>query len=158
MKETSTKSVASLLAPNHRDLGTVLSKVKAIQTLNRTIIPLLEPRLQKYCQVANLANGVLVLLTANGSVATELRYATPDLLRKLRESLALKHIREIQCKVRPPTPAVDVERGGTRKQAEKKTMLSTETSETLLAMAETIEDPELRATMQRIAAHATDKR
>jgi len=150
MKNTLTKSIASLLQPNHRDLQTVLSKVKAIETLNHTLIPLLDPAIQKYCQVANLANGVLVVLTANGSVASQLRYQAPELLKQLHKTPALKHIREIQSKVRPPQP-VGVQRGTVSKIPQKTALLSQETADTLLAMAETIEDDELREVMQRIA-------
>jgi hypothetical protein len=156
MKDTLTKSISALLQPNHRDLQTVLSKVKAIQTLNQIVIPLLDPSLQKYCQVANLANGVLVLLTANGSVATQMRYIIPDLQKSLRSNPALRHIREIQCKVRPPM-TVGVERGAIQKKPAKTALLSHETAETLLDMAATIEDPELRAIMERIAGHTVTK-
>jgi hypothetical protein len=156
MKETESKPVSALLQPNHNDLQTVLSKVKAIQTLNQTIIPLLDDSLQKYCQVANLANGVLVLLTANGSVASQMRYVIPDLLRKLRSNPSLRHIHEIQCKVRPQV-SVGVERGAAKRKPKKVTLLSADTAATLLDMAETIEDPELRAIMQRIAQNTETK-
>lgn len=152
MKETLTKSVSCFLQPNTRDLQTILSKVKAIQTLDNIFIPLLDPALQKYCQVANLTNGVLVILTANGSVASLLHLQNPDLIKKLHKNAALKHIRDIQYKVRPSQPT-GVQRGAVIKKTEKATLISPETAQTLLAMAETIEDPELREVMQRIAGH-----
>jgi hypothetical protein len=155
MKETPTRSISTLLQPNHRDLQTVLSKVKAIQTLNQLIIPLLDPSLQKYCQVANLSNGILVLLTANGSVATQIRYATPDLLKKLHGTHALKHIREIQSIVRPPLPPAGVERGPAKSKLKPAAPLSPETAAILLTMAETIEDPKLRDIMLSIAGNVT---
>lgn len=152
MKDTLTKSITAFLKPSHNELQTVLSKVKAIETLNHTLNPLLDPALQPYCQVANLTSGVLVMLTANGSVATQLRYHTADLIKKLHKNPALKHIREIQIKVRPPMP-VGVQRGGVAKLPNKAAKLSPECAQTLLAMADTIEDEELRAIMIRIASH-----
>ena len=152
MKDTPTKSASSLLQPSHRDLQTVLSKVRAIETLNHTLNPLLDPAIQQYCQVANLTNGVLVILTANASVATQLRYQAADLIKKLHKNPALKHIKEIQSIVRPSMP-VGVQRGPVRKQVNKVEHLSPETAQILLAMAETIEDPELREVMRRIASH-----
>jgi hypothetical protein len=152
MKDKPTLSISSLLQPNTRDLQTVLSKVKAIETLNHTIIPLLDPALQKYCQIANLTNGVLVILTANGSVATELRYHVPDLIRKLQKNHALRHIKEVQCKVRPPMQ-VGVQRGFVPRKAEKVMPLSKESAEILLAMAETIDDEKLREVMISIAGN-----
>lgn len=156
MKDTFTKSISSLLQPNHRDLQTVLSKVKAITNLNQLVTPILEENLRPYCQVANLCNGILVMLATNSSVATQLRYQTPDILKKLQGNPSLRHIREIQCKVRPPV-TVTVERGKTSKKQEKISLLSAQTAETLMAMASTIEDTELRAIMQRIAGHTLAK-
>lgn len=152
MKETPTKSVTAFLQPSHKELQTVLSKVKAIETLNNTLKPLLDPALQPYCQVANLTSGVLVILVANGSVATQLRYHTNDLIKKLHKNPALKHIREIQIKVRPPVP-VGVQRGGPVRMPKTAAKLSQATAQTLLAMAETIADEDLRAIMLRIAKH-----
>lgn len=152
MKNTKTKSVSAFLQPNHRDLQTLLSKVKAIETLNHTLNPLLDPALKAYCQVANLTNGVLVILTANAAVASQLRYQTDDLIKKLHKSPALKHIREIQIKVRPPMPT-GIQRGASHKKAEKVALLSPESAQILLEMAETIEDADLKEAMLRIAGH-----
>lgn len=152
MKDTKTKSVSAFLQPGYRDLQTLLSKVKAIETLNHTLNQLLDPALKEYCQVANLTNGVLIILTANASVATELRYSAADLIKKLHKNHSLKHIREIQTKVRPPAPS-GLRRGIVKKQPEKAALLSPETAETLTAMAETIEDADLREVMLRIAGH-----
>lgn len=154
MKESQTKPISALLQPSHRDLQTILSKAKAIETLNRTLIPLLDPAIQKYCQVANLTNGVLIVLTANGAVATQLRYHVTDIIKKLHQNPALKHIREIQIKVRPAAAPVGVERGKAPTTLTKPLPMSPETAQTLAAMAETIEDPELREIMLRIAAHS----
>lgn len=154
MKESKTKSISALLQPSHRDLQTVLSKAKAIETLNRTLIPLLDPTIQKYCQVANLANGILVVLTANSAAATQLRYHVTDVIKKLRQNPSLKHIHDIQIKVRPAAAPVGVERGKAPKIPTKPSPMSPETAQTLAAMAETIEDPELREIMLRIAAHS----
>lgn len=150
MKDT-VKPISDLLAPNQRELQTILSKVKAINTLNQTIIPMLPANLQKYCQVANLSHGVLTILTSNGSAANELRYHLNDLLKKLHATHNLKHIREIQSKVRPSTQPVGVHRGKTTKLQHKPEPLSEETAAILLEMAETIEDPGLREIMKNIA-------
>jgi hypothetical protein len=45
--------------------------------------------------------GILVLIVANGSVATQLRFQIPDLLKKFKLDPILKRIHDIQCKVRP---------------------------------------------------------
>lgn len=152
MKDTTIKPVSDLLQPKHRDLQTLLSKVKAIETLNDTLRPLLDPALQNYCRVANLSNGVLIVLSANAAAASELRYQAADVIKKLHKNHALKHIREIQVKVRPAQP-VNVMRGPVTKAPQKPANLSPESAEILIAMAETIEDETLREAMLRIAGH-----
>ncbi|HTM64005.1 MAG TPA: DUF721 domain-containing protein [Gammaproteobacteria bacterium] len=152
MKDDPAKPVSTLLQPNHRDLQTVLSKVKAIQRLNEALVPLLDSTLRPHCQVANLTNGVLVILTTNGSAATQLRYQSADLLKKLHKTSALRHIKEIQPKVRPAQP-VDVQRGPSQTKTVPPALMSEQTAQTLTAMAETIEDEELREIMLRIAGH-----
>lgn len=157
MKETDVLPALAFLQPSHKDLQTVLSKVKAIETLNDTLKPLLDPVLQTCCRVANLTNGVLVILTTNSSAATQLRLQTGDIVKNLRKNAALKHIREIQVKVWPFKP-VDVERGPVTKKTGKAVQLSPETAQTLLAMAETIEDENLREIMRKISRHMEEQR
>lgn len=145
------QSIANLLQPTGRDLQTVLSKVKAINTLNEMVRGLLEEGLRKYCRVGNLSNGILVLLVDNSAVATQMRYVVPSLLQQLRGTKALRHIKEIQLKVRLPE-AVDVKRGDIGVSVEKIQLLSPDAAATLRAMAETLEDEKLREIMLRIAA------
>lgn len=156
MKNT-VKSISDLLMPNQRELQTILSKVKAIKSLNQIIIPMLPANLQKYCQIANLSQGVLTILTSNGSAAAELRYHLGDLLKMVRTVPTLKHIREIQSKVSPSSQPVGVERGKTTKRPYKPSPLSQATADIMQAMAETIEDPKLRDIMLNIAQHGNKK-
>ncbi len=150
-KKPAVQSIANLLQPTGRDLQTVLSKVKAINTLNEVVQGLLEPNLKKYCRVGNLSNGILVLLVDNSAVATQMKYATPALLSQLRGTKALRHIKEIQLKVRLPE-TVDVKRGAVAAPAEKVQWLSNDAAATLKAMAESMEDEKLREIMLRIAS------
>lgn len=149
-KKPAVQPIANLLQPTGRDLQTVLSKVKAINTLNEVVQGLLDDGLKKYCRVGNLSNGILVLLVDNSAVATQMRYTVPTLLSQLRGTKALRHIKEIQLKVRLPEK-VDVKRGETGVQQEKMQWLSQDAAETLRAMAESIEDERLRGIMLRIA-------
>jgi hypothetical protein len=152
MKESPFKSASDYLKPSHKDLQTVLSKVKAIENLNQQVLPLLDPAIQKYCQVANLHNGVLVILATNGSAATGLRYQSADLIKKLHKSQSFKHIKQVEIKVRPKV-VVDVERGPAARITEKAEPLSAGSAQILLEMAETIEDEGIREIMRRIAGH-----
>lgn len=151
MKDTYTKAAADYLKPASNELLTVLSKVQAIDRLNKVFKPLVDDKYQRYCQVANLTNGVLVVLTANGSVATQMRYQTRDLIKALRKDPAFSHIKDIQFKVRPRQAPVFERPVDKSKERKPATPLSSDTAELLLDMASTIEDPTLRAIMEKIA-------
>src|SRR5262245_6534608 len=104
MKEYSYKKADIFLETDNRELKSVFAKIKDIAELNKQVIPYLEPNVANYCQVANQEGKRLILVVANGSVATQLRFQTLDLLRKFKQNPKLQHIQEIQCKVRPPQP------------------------------------------------------
>ena len=153
MKDSSTKPAASYLKPGSNELLTVLSKVQAIDRLNKIFKPLLEAKFRPYCHVANLTKGVMVVLTANGAVAAQMRYQTRDLIKALHNNPALSHIKEIQFKVSPhQEPILDRPVDKTR-QRNPARPLSEESAKILLDMASTIEDPALREAMERIAKH-----
>lgn len=135
------------------DLHTLLVKVKQLESLNRQLAQYLEPNIAPYCQVANRVGSRLVLVVANGSIATQLRFQTPDLIQKLSHDPLLEGIKEIQCKVRlTPTPPSRLSHSPTNTLA----LLSPETAKTIQEMAESLEDPQLKNIMQRIAEHTKE--
>lgn len=154
MKKTETKPAAAFLDPRYKELQTVISKAQAIDKLNGTVQELLDDELKPYCRVANLANGILVILVASGAVATQLRYRNRGLIKSLHKNPALSHIREIQIKVRPENPEALYERPVDKtKMRESATPLSPSTAQTLIDMAQTIDDPRLREAIEKIAKH-----
>lgn len=156
MKDNDPKPITDLLKPNLKELQTILSKIRAIGLLNETVKNLLPSHLQKYCQVANLSNGILVMLTANGSAASELKNHFAPLLHQLHQTPNLRHIREIEVKVRPTSTPVGVHRGKGSKSPSKPAKLTPAAASAVAAVAETIEDPKLREIMEKIAKHRRD--
>lgn len=146
-KYTSKKADA-FLKSDHQELETLFSKMKALAALNEKIMPHIDPKLRGLCQVANTYEDRLILLAANGSIATQLRFQSIDLLSKLKQDKSLAHIKEIVCKVRPnPTNT----RTTTRSKHQMEP-LSPETAKMIHHIADCIEDPQLRQIMQRIAS------
>jgi hypothetical protein len=147
--EFSFKKADNFIENDSRDLQTVYTKIHMLDMLNQKIQSHLEPGIAKFCQVANLVNGKLILIAANGSIATQLRFQSGDLLRKFRQDPMLKSILSIECKVRPAQNQLS------SRLAEKtpKSMpgLSQQTAEIVNTIAESIEDPALREVMTRIA-------
>jgi hypothetical protein len=145
----SSKKISSFIENDSRDLQTVYAKINMLDQLSSKVMIHLDATIAKYCQVANLVNGKLTLIVANGSVATQLRFQVNDVLRKIRQDPSLKHITSIECKVRPSQNQIS-SRLSTKAP---KTMpaLSAQTADIVKNIAESIDDPELREVMTRIA-------
>jgi hypothetical protein len=99
-----------------------------------------------------LVGGKLILIAANGSIATQLRFITADLLKRIKREPTLQHIQQIECKVRPVQSALSSRL--TTQMSKKMPSLSPETAEIVHEIAGSIEDPTLREVMERIAKRA----
>lgn len=150
LEKNESKKVTTFLEGGRHELQTLLEKVKFIEKYHLKVMDYLDPTVRQYCQVANIIENRLVMIVANSSVATQLRFETFELLRKFKEDNLLKKIREIQYKVRPytfyisrfdPPPAKGI------------APLSEETATLVLNIAESLEDAGLRDVMKRIASH-----
>lgn len=147
LRDPSSKKVELFLSHESKNLNNILTKVKELDELNQKLAHYLEPNLSKYCQVANRIGNRLVILTANASIATQLRFQGIDLLRKFKQEPILQKIQEIHCKVRPPFES-------TRRFSPKKIpLLSTETAKVIRDIASTLKDAKLKEIMDRIAKH-----
>ncbi|MBX3709316.1 MAG: DUF721 domain-containing protein [Gammaproteobacteria bacterium] len=156
MKNPSCKKANTYIRSDSRDLCTIFIKVKLLNELTHKIFTLLEPSLVKYCQIGNLTGNKLIFITANGSIATQLRFQSVDLLKKFSQDASLKQIQQIECKVRPATTTLP-----TRLEAHPpKNMppLSLTTAEMMHNIAESIDHSTLREVMKRIAMRTRQKR
>jgi len=155
MDKSSFKKAGAFIEHDGRDLKTVFEKVHLLEQLSQKILAYLEPNCAKFCQVANLRDGRLTLIAANGSVATQIRFQVNDLLRKFRNDPALKRILYIECKVRPEQTQMPARLNNN--STKSMSFLSPETAEVMKAMAESIEDPKLSEIMRRIAGRVKGK-
>lgn len=150
MNPSPIKKAALLIGSRHRDLHAVFIKIQRLDVLNRKIAAHLEPAIAKYTQVANEIGGKLILTVANGSIATQLRFLTADLLNQFSRDPMLKHIRSIECKVRP-APVTTTPSRLAPHAPKNMAALSLETAEIVREAAESLDDPALRNVMERIA-------
>lgn len=133
---------------NNPDLHFLFTRLKILKELNTKISAILNKELKESCQVANVINERLILIATNASVATQLRFQIPDLLKRFKKDPLLKKIRDIQCKVRPAET-----RQSANSPIQKMAFLSEETATIMLDIANTIADPALKAILMRIAKH-----
>ncbi|MFZ2315112.1 MAG: DciA family protein [Gammaproteobacteria bacterium] len=152
MKDFKPKKADAILSKG-RELPQVFAKIQQLDILNRLVADHLEVNMRQYCKVAHLTSGRLTLVVANGSIATQLRFQTSDLIKRFANVPALKYVKEIHCKVHPSiTETARTASRPTARQQRQMSLLSTETAEIIQSMADSLEDPHLRAVMQRIAA------
>jgi hypothetical protein len=143
-----TKKAGAFFQANHNDLQAIFTKVKLLEELNNKVIIFLDENLKNSCQVVNLTGSILTVLTSSGSVATQLRFLVPDLLRKFQSDGVLKKIQHIQCKVRPPQTPLRK-----KPSTEKMSLLSAETAAVIEDIASSMGDPKLKEALKKIAAH-----
>ena len=149
MKNISSRKVSAFLPTDDPHLQFILTKIKTLDTLNRRMTAYLDSSIQPYCQVANMDRNRLTIIAANGSIATQLRFQIPDLLNQFKQDSLLQKIQTIHCKVLPSLTPLQP----SSLPAKKLTSLSLKTAAIIREMAETIEDPTLRAVMEKIARH-----
>jgi len=134
------RSVKSLLAHSNV-LGRLGAELDRQQRLLAAVRELLPPPLDEHCNAARLAGERLTLETQASAWATRLRFLAPQLLRRLR--VRWPRLREIRVRVRPaerPRPA--------RRRPPPR--LPAASARLLLEAAAAIEDPDLRAALERL--------
>lgn len=91
------KSLTELLSSP--SFQTYLAKQAKVARLNAIFGGALHYNWVKDCQIANFENGLLVLIVTNASWATQIRFATPQIIEKLRMNREFDSLREIKCKI-----------------------------------------------------------
>lgn len=152
MSDSSKKADAWMQA-DKTDLRGIFEKAKRLEEINRRLGKYMDNNTAALCHVANIVADRLVLIAANGSIATQIRFQANDLLRKFRQDDLLKNIQHVDCKVHPGV-SMPVQRPQKHKGS-KMQPLSQESARIMQEIAETIQDPKLKASMLRIASYKT---
>jgi hypothetical protein len=92
-------SITEIMSQEHTSLQFILNKVNMLKELNAVLQQVLEPNLARQCQIANINNDTLVIVSKNAAIATTLRFKVPDLLPQFQQHPVLKNIQHISCKV-----------------------------------------------------------
>jgi len=137
---------ANALLREHKPLRELFSAAQRLGKLQTLLAAQLEPAAREHCQVASWQNGCLLLLASNGHWATRLHYQQRRLQRLLQALPEFAGLQKIQIKVRPPSSQVSY--------AGRKAELSAGAADSLNSAAEGIQDPRLRAALERLARNA----
>ncbi len=146
MSDPHSKKVSTYLQSADQDLRFIFTKIKRLQELHQQIAPYLPANLAPHCQVANLERHTLTFIVANGAVATQLRFHSPDILQQFKKTDSLNMIQKIECKLRPSSVKQEM-----KDAPQNMALLSAETADLIRDFAATVSDPDLKAVMERIA-------
>ncbi|MFA5676794.1 MAG: DciA family protein [Pseudomonas sp.] len=133
------------LLRTHSTLKGLFRQARAVERMQVLIDSVLEPAAREHCRAASYQDGVLRLLVADSHWATRIRYQQKRLIRQLQAYAEFTTLTKIHCKVQPPlvkkSPPV------------RKMRRSIVAAESLFETSQHIEDPNLRAALERLARH-----
>ncbi|MFU8797515.1 MAG: DUF721 domain-containing protein [Gammaproteobacteria bacterium] len=99
------KHVGKFVRQNSKGpLGVFSQKIALLDSLTALLKKNLPSPLQKHCQVANLRDNCLIIMTDSAAWATQIRFLTPDLLKCLKQTPELYNLRTLEFYV---DPAID---------------------------------------------------
>lgn len=139
----------AVLLREARPLKAIFNHAQKLAHLQRLLESQLQPAARQHCHVASWREGTLLLIVTDGHWATRLRYQQKRLQRQLVAFKEFANLTRLQIKVQPATTY-----GGLPGQVKD---LSLSAAETITATAEGISDSNLRAALERLAAHGKPK-
>ena len=102
MSQVAPAPIGQLLKTEHSALQRIFAKVQQLKQVNEVFLTCLDPKLRKYCIVANVYTDKLIVLAENAAIATQFRFSIPELLPLLRQKHPLlRELKVIECKVEP---------------------------------------------------------
>lgn len=135
------KDVNQLLG--YHNLAKLMGHVHSLIRLNDTLQAILPPALRGQVNCAKLEQGILTVITHNGSYATQIRFSSQAIMAGLNEALPHQPVKTIRCIVRPITETAPVVQ-------KKRRRLSASAAEVITATAATFSDEKLRLIWQRL--------
>ena len=126
-------------------LKALLEKSRQIERLQTLFESRLEPAARTHCHVAALEGGTLRLVVSSSQWATRLRYQQKRLIRQLQAFNEFATLTKSHCRVQPPL---------VKKEPPVRIMPRSQVaSSSLQETAEHVEDPDLKAALERLARH-----
>jgi len=133
-----------------KTLKSLFGEAQRLAHLQQLLESQLQPAARPHCRVAAWRDDCLLLIVTDGQWATHLRYQQKRLLRQLRNLKEFANLAKILFKIQPTT----AERHATGRFP----TLSDSAANTLRAAASGIDDPQLRAALERLASHTQQRR
>ena len=141
----SPRQLYKFLSQKKGDIADLITQAKTRQKLSKSLNNLLDPALVTHVNLANIRAQTLVLITDSAAWASRARYFSPLLLQKLQNnSHIFGDINKIEIQVQPAEQKKVSEPSLPRH-------ISDSAAECLMATADSIENAELKAALNRLA-------
>ncbi|MDX1900425.1 MAG: DciA family protein [Gammaproteobacteria bacterium] len=146
------KSTAGYLSPDNQTLGSLLGRVKQMQTLHTRLSEALpdQKELFQHCYVLRPDATSLLLIAENPHWVTRLRFLVPALHTALKKYSDLAELRAIYCKVQPP---LYQNRFIVRKKY-RRMEITSQSAALFEEAAAKIKDPKISRILKKLAAHS----
>ncbi len=135
------KKTSELFTTRNANFARLAQKINHLQTMNQYLEPILSSTLKKHCQVANVHQGQLVIMTTH-ALLTELRFLSPDIL---------KHMQKLYPNIQTVKYITDPNRTYPLDE-NKKLSLSLRASEAILACAKSLDDAGLKEALRKLSS------
>ncbi|MEQ8288784.1 MAG: DUF721 domain-containing protein [Gammaproteobacteria bacterium] len=142
------KSIESLVSAEPSPLQNLVKKAQRIQQLGRKLESRLDPSFQGHFTLANINDGVAIILANSSAWATRLRYHIPDILDELTNQLGQGRVKTVRIKIAPTHQEIIA-------TGKKQNKLSREAASYLIRTADDFGDSPIRDTLLSIARHYT---
>lgn len=93
------KSIQTLMGET--SVGGIIQKARLLEKIEALLMENLEPNQRACLQVLNFRDQCLVLATANTGFATQIRFRSDELLKKLNSVQGMPQIIRVECLIRP---------------------------------------------------------
>lgn len=148
------KTIQSLMKEPRSQLSTLIHQVAKLKYLNQQINAFLPEVLKSRCQVTSFVQGQLGFIVNSGAAATQLRYLIPDLLIALKKQPFCKDIQGIHFKVDHLSSLTPSTASKEQLAQFKPLELSETASQSMQALARSLEPGTLRDSLERLIRHA----
>lgn len=135
-------------------LAAIVRQVNRLKQLNDSVKRLLPEKLRQHCQVANLDKGRLLLEVDNNSWGSQLYYAKPELLQKLRQNPEFAGLIGIEHRV---NPALRTDHNKSQRALRPPVKLSLDNLQQLAQLATSTENEQLKNSLLKLLEHQQKK-
>jgi len=139
------KTLLAVANDSSGSLGKILQKTKQLNLLNQLWQIETEPDLARHTCIANFRKDILVIEVESSAWATRLRYAIPELIKKLKVHPEFSTLQNIVWYIQPirSTP--------TKTAIKKPILLSSQDAQLLQDAANCTENEKLKIALQNLA-------